>query len=328
MRTHAIRQYEFGPAEVLRFEEVPAPVAGRGQVRVRVAAAGVHLLDTSIRSGQSGGPMPLPRLPVTPGREVAGVVDAVGDGVDAGWLGKRVVAHLGMTSGGYAELVLVNAESLHELPGEVEFDKAVAMIGTGRTTLAVLELADLTERDVVLVPAAAGGMGALLVQAARNAGAFVAALAGGAEKVARVRDLGADVVLDYRVEGWVGRLTEALAGRELTVFFDSVGGETGRAGFDLLGLGGRMMMFGYSAGEPTRFAAAEVIGRGLTVSAAFRARILNRPGGLRGLETESLAALAKGELVPFTQTFPLAQAAAAHRALETRGTVGKVVLVS
>nr|WP_042179333.1 zinc-binding dehydrogenase [Kibdelosporangium sp. MJ126-NF4]CEL13766.1 putative oxidoreductase [Kibdelosporangium sp. MJ126-NF4]CTQ99452.1 putative oxidoreductase [Kibdelosporangium sp. MJ126-NF4] len=328
MSTHAIRQYEFGPAEVLKFEEVPAPVPGRGQVRLRVAAAGVHLLDTSIRRGESGGPMPVPELPMTPGREVAGVVDAVGEGVEQSWLGKRVAAYLGMVSGGYAESVVTDAELLHELPDWVEFDKAVAMIGTGRTTLVVLELAQLTERDVVLVPAAAGGMGALLVQAARNAGAFVVALAGGAEKVARVRELGADVVLDYRVEGWVDRVKDALGGRELTVFFDSVGGETGRAGFDLLGLGGRVMMFGYSAGEPTSFTPAELMGRGLSVSAAFRARILNRPGGLRGLETDSLAALAKGELVPFTQTFPLAQAAAAHRALETRGTVGKVVLVT
>lgn len=328
MSSHAIRHYEFGPAEVLRFEEVPAPVPGRGQVRVRVAAAGVHLLDTSIRSGESGGPMALPALPVTPGREVAGVVDVVGDGVEQEWLGRRVVAHLGMTSGGYAELVVVNAESLHEVPDGVGFDKAVAMIGTGRTTLAVLELAGLSADDVVLVPAAAGGMGALLVQAARNAGAFVAALAGGAEKVALVRELGADVVLDYRAEGWAGRLAEALAGRPVTVFFDSVGGAVGRAGFELLGLGGRLLMFGYSAGEPTAFTSSEVIGRGLSVTSAFRARILNRPGGLRGLETDALAALAKGELVPFTQTFPLAQAAAAHRALETRGTVGKVVLVT
>ncbi|ALG10169.1 zinc-binding dehydrogenase [Kibdelosporangium phytohabitans] len=328
MSSRAIRQYEFGPADVLVFEEVPAPVPDRGQVRVRVAAAGVHVLDTSIRRGESGGPMPLPRLPMTPGREVAGVVDAVGEGVGDGWVGRRVVAHLGMTSGGYAELVVVNAESVHEVPDGVGFEQAVAMIGTGRTTLAVVELAGLTAGDVVLVPAAAGGMGALLVQAGRNAGAFVVGLAGGAEKVARVRELGADVVVDYRAEGWVERVQEGLGGRELTVVFDSVGGEAGRVGFELLGLGGRMLMFGYSAGEPTRFTPGEVIGRGLSVTAAFRARIANRPGGLRGLESESLAALAKGELVPLTQSFPLADAAAAHRALETRGTVGKVVLVA
>src|ERR1043165_1610894 len=128
MSTHAIRQYEFGPAEVLRFEEVPAPVPGRGQVRVRVAAAGVHLLDTAIRSGASGGPMPLPELPVTPGREVAGVVDAVGEGVEQAWLGRRVVAHLGMTSGGDAGLGGGKAEALDEVPDGGGVGKATGMI--------------------------------------------------------------------------------------------------------------------------------------------------------------------------------------------------------
>jgi NADPH2:quinone reductase len=177
MTSHAIRQYEFGPAEVLRFEEVPAPVPGPGQVRVTVAASGVHLVDTTIRNGESGGPFPLPELPMTPGREVAGVVDVLGEGVDQEWLGKRVVAHLGQASGGYAELAVVNVVSLHEIAEGVGFEAAVAMIGTGRTTMAVLEVAALQADDVVLIPAAAGGMGSLLVQAARNVGAFVVALA-------------------------------------------------------------------------------------------------------------------------------------------------------
>ncbi|SMC70518.1 zinc-binding dehydrogenase [Kibdelosporangium aridum] len=328
MTSRAIRQYEFGPAEVLRLEEVPAPVPDRGQVRVRVAAAGVHLVDTSIRSGAAGGPFALPQLPMTPGREVAGVVDAVGAQVDQAWLGKRVVAHLGQASGGYAELAVANVASLHELADGVEFDKAVAMIGTGRTTMAVLEQANLTAEDVVLVPAAAGGMGALLVQAARNAGAFVVALAGGAAKVEAVRGLGADVVLDYRVDGWPERVRQALGGRELTVYFDSVGGAAGRAAFDLLGVGGRVVMFGFSSGEQLELSAGDLWARSLTATAAIGPRILRRPGGMRDLESAALAALAAKELVPLTQTFPLAQAAAAHRALETRGTVGKVVLLA
>src|SRR5689334_23278959 len=116
MTSSAIRQYEFGPAEKLVFEEVPAPVPGVGQVRVAVAAAGVHLVDTVIRQGVVGGPFPLPRLPMTPGREVAGVVDVVGAGMGSEWLGRRVVAHLGQASGGYAELAVARAESLHEVP--------------------------------------------------------------------------------------------------------------------------------------------------------------------------------------------------------------------
>jgi len=222
---HAIRLHAFGPAENLVYEEVDDPQPGPGQVRIAVRAAGVHLLDTNIRSGATGGPFPLPDLPQIPGREVAGVVDAVGADVDGSWLGRRVVAHLGMASQGYAELAVAPVGSLHELPDGLADDAAVAMIGTGRTTLAVLEAADLRPDDVVLVTAAAGGIGNLLVQAARNVGATVIGVAGGPDKVARVRELGADVAVDYRTPSWA----DELADHEVTVAFDSVGGDVGRA---------------------------------------------------------------------------------------------------
>src|ERR687888_2660669 len=99
---HAIRQHSFGPPSILVYEPVDDPVTGADQVRIAVTAAGVHLLDTTIRAGVSGGPFPLPSLPMTPGREVAGVVDEVGSAVDPVWLGRRVVAHLGQASGGDA----------------------------------------------------------------------------------------------------------------------------------------------------------------------------------------------------------------------------------
>jgi threonine dehydrogenase-like Zn-dependent dehydrogenase len=99
---HAVRHHSFGPPDVLVLDELPDLEPGAGQVRVAVRASGVHLLDTTLRRGESGGPMPLPELPTVPGREVAGVVDAVGEGVDPAWVGRRVVAHLGMVPGGYA----------------------------------------------------------------------------------------------------------------------------------------------------------------------------------------------------------------------------------
>ena len=205
----AIRQYEFGPAETLRYEEVPDPVPGEGQVLIAVEAAGVHLLDTNIRSGMTGGPFPPPELPMTPGREVAGTVAATGPGVDPAWVGKRAVAHLGMASGGYAALAIAAATSLHEIPESLSPAQAVATIGTGRTAVGILDAAELTAEDVVLVPAAAGGLGGLFVQAARGAGAVAVGLAGGPEKVERVRALGADVALDYREPGWPDRVREA-----------------------------------------------------------------------------------------------------------------------
>jgi NADPH2:quinone reductase len=165
---------------------VEDPHPHEGQVRIRVAAAGVHVLDTVIRRGLPSGPLPLPRLPMTPGREVAGVVDEAGDGVDPGWVGRGVVADLGAASGGYAELALAPAESLHAVPQGVTADQAVAMIGTGRTTLAILEVAAPAPDDVAVVTAAAGGIGTLLVHALCDVGATVVGAAGGGEK-ARAR---------------------------------------------------------------------------------------------------------------------------------------------
>jgi len=323
----AIRQYEFGPAEALRYEELPDPVPGDGQVLVEVAAAGVHLLDTVIRSGESGGPFPLPELPMTPGREVAGTVAATGPGVDTSWIGKRIVAHLGMASGGYASLAVAAAASLHEVPETLTAEQAVATIGTGRTAVGILDAAELAEDDVVLVPAAAGGLGSLFVQAARGVGAVTVGLAGGRAKVERVRALGADVAVDYREPGWPDRVRTALDGRRPTVLLDGVGGEVGRAGLDLLDTGGRIVMFGWTSGTVTPFTSADVAAGSLSVVWITGPRILKRYGGLRGLETRALAEAAAGRLVPIVHPpFPLADAAAAHRALEGRATTGKVVL--
>ncbi|GLW98626.1 zinc-binding dehydrogenase [Microtetraspora sp. NBRC 16547] len=326
----AIRLHAFGPAENLRYEEVEDPSPAAGQLRIAVRAAGVHLVDTAIRAGvYHGGPIPAPDLPTIPGREVAGVVDAVGEGADPGWLGKRVVTHLGMVPGGYAELAVRDAGSVHELPDGLGYEAAIAMIGTGRTTMGILDVAAFASDDVVLVTAAAGGIGNLLVQAAVGAGATVVGLAGGAAKVERVRRLGATHAVDYTAPDWREAVRAALGDREATVALDGVGGTLGRGAMELLGIGGRLVLFGWadSADGPTEITTEDLYARGLTASVAVGPRILNRPGGLRSLEERALAAAATGALVPLTQSFPLKDAAAAHAALETRATMGKVVLV-
>lgn len=325
---HAIRQHAFGPPSTLRLEPVPDPVPGEGQVLIRVAAAGVHLLDTAIRSGVGGGPFPLPALPMTPGREVAGTVGQVGSGVPASWLGRRVVAHLGAAGGGYAELAVASAASLHEVPDGVSDAEAVATIGTGRTAMAVLDDARITADDVVLVPAAAGGIGAFVVQAARNAGATVVGLASSG-KLDVVRELGAEPVLDYTLDDWPDRVREALGDHEVTVVLDGVGGKPGRQALELLGTAGRLVMFGWSAGTPLELSAMDFYGRGLTVSVPIGQRIVGRPGALRALEEQAMAEVAAGRIRPLThQPIPLAEAARAHTELEGRRTVGKVVLVT
>ncbi|AHH94684.1 zinc-binding dehydrogenase [Kutzneria viridogrisea] len=322
----AIRLHEFGPAENLRLEEVPDPVPAEGQVRIRVRAAGVHLLDTMLRKGIEGGPLPPQQLPAIPGREVAGAVDALGEGVDPSWLGRRVVAHLGAASAGYAELAVANVQSLHGIPDGLDEASAVAMIGTGRTVMGVLDEAAATPEDVVLVTSAAGGMGSLFVQALRNLGATVVAVAGGPEKVARVKELGAEVVADYNQADWDEQVRAELGSRSVTLVLDGVGGEPGRKALGLLGFGGRIVMFGWSAGAPTQLGTEDLVAKALTVSWGLGPR-MRKPGVVRELETRSMAEAAAGRLVPLTTRFPLAEAARAHTALENRGTVGKAVLV-
>lgn len=335
---HAIRLHAFGPAENLRYEEVADPLPGPGQVRIAVAAAGVHLLDTALREGEQG-PLPEPtRLPTVPGREVAGVVESLGEGVAALWLGRRVVVHLGFAPGGYAELAVTDVDRVHEIPPNLDFAEAVAMIGTGRTAMGIVQFAELGPDAVAVVPAAAGGIGTLLVQYAKNAGATVIGLAGGPEKTARVAANGADLAVDYKEPGWPDKVRAHLGGLPrsrlrstggtpiATVVFDGVGGEVAREAVALLGPGGRHLVFGWSAagirgGEPYL-----VDGISEQILGPVMMQKAGGPNPLQTLELRALAEAAAGRLTPAVQRFPLAEAAAAHRALETRRTTGKVVL--
>lgn len=349
---HAVRLHAFGPPENLRYESAPDPVPGPGQVRIAVAAAGVHLVDTTLRAGKyGGGPMPAPELPTVPGREVAGTVDALGEGTDPAWLGRRVVAHLGMVPGGYAERAVTDAARLHTLPDRLGFPEAVAMIGTGRTTVGILRLSGLRADDTAVVLAAAGGIGSLLVQHARGLGATVVGAAGGPAKAARVAALGADLAVDYTRAGWADEVRDFLRGAGAaagpggsdgsgdsgeparagaSVIFDSVGGDLARDAVGLLAPGGRHLVYGWSAGDPLRLADDELAARGITshtvVGPALQ-KFTGTPEGMRALESEALEAAASGRLRPAVQTFPLADAAGAHRALESRATMGKVVLL-
>ncbi|MFF5772170.1 zinc-binding dehydrogenase [Streptomyces californicus] len=325
----AIRQYTFGSADTLRLEQVERPEPGPGEVLIRVGAAGVHLMDTALRAGSDLG-LPLPHLPMTPGREAAGIVETIGTGVDASWLGRRVVAYLGHErSGGYAEFALADAAALHALPASLTASDAVAMIGTGRTALGILDQAELTARDVVVVTAAAGGMGLLIVQAARRAGAVVVALAGGPRKVERVLTEGADAAVDYLAGGWEARLADAVGPDGASVVLDGVGGRAGVTAMRALAPGGRHLYFGW-ASEPGTFAALpteELSERGISSRFVAGPSLFALPGGIRALEERALDEATAGRLRPALTAYGLADAARAHRELESRATIGKVVLL-
>ncbi|MEO3792643.1 zinc-binding dehydrogenase [Nonomuraea sp. B10E15] len=323
---HAVVLHAFGPAGNFRYETVPDPEPGPGQVRIAVKAAGVHLVETMMRSGMASDSLPpLPELPSVFGGEVSGRVDAVGPEVDPAWIGRDVVTSAGQP-GGYAELAVADVASVHRLPRELGHETAVAMIVTGCTALQFLDVARLTSDDVVLVTSAAGGIGRLVVQYAHALGATVIGAAGGPAKVAAVRELGADLSVDYDEPGWERQVAERLGGRTVTALLDGVGGDKARAAFGLLSDGGRHVTIGNASQQDFQPDPAMLKERDLTVTNALLV-LLGSPEQRPAYEARALAAAAEGTLTPAVQTFPLARAAAAHAALESRATTGKVVLI-
>ena len=307
MRAVVVR--EFGPPQVLEPAEVAEPRPGPGEVVIEVEYANVTFVETQVRAGKPPHPSMLPALPAILGNGVGGTVS-----------GRRVVASLNGT-GGYAQHVAVAAGQLVEVPAGMAVRDAVALLADGRTALALTGRAALRAGETVLVEAAAGGVGTLLVQLARQAGARVVALAGEPRKLAIARDLGADLTVDYRQDDWV-RQVRQVAG-EVDVVFDGVGGDIGLAAFGLLGAGGRFCPFGMASGS---FAP-------VSAELAQAHRVTVRPGApasaeeLLELVRTVLAEAAAGRIRPVIgQEYGLAEAAAAHAAIEARQTVGKTLL--
>ena len=315
---------EFGGPEVLVAGEAVDPVAGVGEVVVEVAFANITFVETQFRTSGKG-PFRA-RLPMIPGNGVGGVVASVGEGVDGALLGRRVVSSTG-GSGGYAEWAAVPAAGLYEVPAGLGLDDALALLADGRTAAMVLAAAEVAAGDTVLVEAAAGGVGSLLVQLARAAGARVVAVAGGERKLALARELGAEFALDYRADGWDERVREALVGAGVdgvNVVLDGVGGAIGRTAFGLLGRDGRIVSFGLASGEWAAVPEAEAAARGVRILSAQAS-----PKAMRTATEAVLAEAAAGRLRPVIgQRFPLDRAADAHAAMEARSTLGKTLLVT
>jgi NADPH2:quinone reductase len=308
---------EFGGPEKLVPGEAPEPVAGPGHALVEVAFVNITFIETQFRA-TGNGPFRA-ELPMIIGNGVGGVVAAVGADVDRALIGRRVVSATG-GSGGYAERAAVDATALFPVPDGLALDSAVALLADGRTATWLVRSAGLTGGERVLVEAAAGGVGTLLVQLARAAGAKVVAAAGGPHKVGLARDLGADVAVDYREVDWTDQVRTAVGG--VDVVFDGVGGALGRAAFELLDSGGRMLTFGLASGEWANISDEAAEQRGVSVL-----RPAVNPTQMRGFTESALAEAAAGRLRPVIgQRFPLERAADAHAAIESRATIGKTLL--
>ncbi|MFF2556730.1 zinc-binding dehydrogenase [Nocardia sp. NPDC058058] len=319
----------FGDPEVLAVNEVPDPVAGAGEVVVAVAAADVMFLDTMLRSGAGRDYFPV-HPPFVPGGAVSGVVESVGPGVDAAWVGRRVATPTadsgiasGTPTGGYAEKVLAKAATLAIVPEDLSLDRAVALVHDGRTALAVADRAELRAGEWVLITAAAGGLGTLLIQLARTAGARVIAAARGETKLALAQRLGAEAVVDYSRPDWVDQVREITGG--VHAVLDGAGGRIGGDSIAALVPGGRLLGYGNAAGGFAMVDAEAAAARDITVLTLFE--ITAATTDWIALHDRAQAEAAAGRLeVVIGQRFPLADAAAAHTAIESRAAAGRTIL--
>ena len=324
MRT--VRLSRFGGPEVLECVEMPKPVAGSGEILVRVEAAGVNFVETLLRSNSYA---MTPPLPMVLGVEVVGVVEELGDGLTALDRGTRVAVPLfaaNRLSGGYAEYVAVEAAWAVPVPDGISAQTATALMVQGLSALHLIRRAP-PEGKSVLVTAAAGGIGSLLVQCAKAAGARrVIAVASSPAKLALAKELGADEGIDYTEAGWPSQIHRITETAGVDIVYDLVGGSTSSSCLQVLAEGGELLFaalgrFGLELDDIQHMISRNQSIKGfsllpLLTQASVKADLahlfeLTRSGKLKVLPGEA---------------FPLERAGDAHHAIESRRTTGKVVL--
>jgi len=326
----AVRVHKTGAADVLCYEEVDDPRPKAGEALIKIAAAGVNYLDVYYRSGFHWGGHHERSLPYIPGAEAAGTVVEVGAGVTDVEVGDRVAYGISNGYGSYAELYAIPSWHLYKLPSSVNFETAAATMLQGMTAHYLTHSTMVLKRgDSVLVHAAAGGTGALLVQIAKMRGARVFGTVSTVEKARRVLEAGADAAINYVEQDFADEIKKLTGGAGVNVVFDSVGQATFEKSLDALAPLGSLVIFGQSSGPVPPFDTAVLNARGslslmrpsLTHHVVNHADVVRRAGDLFDW-------IMDGKLkVIIGNSFPLSAAAEAHRALESRKSIGKILLI-
>ena len=320
----AVRIQETGAPEVMHLEDIETPTPKEGEVLVKVAAAGINYADLAQRQGAY---LTRTRTPSTVGFEFAGTVEALGPGVNAPAVGTRVVA---MGEGGYAEYAIAPVSAVIPIPDSLDFARAAAFPVQGLTAYQLLrESAHLEHGESVLVHAAAGGVGTMAVQLAKLMGAgTVIGTASNAEKLALARRLGADVAINYTEDSWVEQVKNATGGQGTDIILEMVGGTIAEQSLKCLAPYGRMVVFGSASGQPVQFSAIQLMYKNQAIIGYWLTSQLSRTDRVARASMELMQYLAAGKLeIIVGHTFPLADAAEAHKAIAARKTVGKVVLM-
>jgi NADPH2:quinone reductase len=322
----AWRVQELGePEAVLRLDDVEAPVARPGEVEVDVAAASLNFPDVLMCRGEY---QVKPPLPFTPGAEVSGVVRRVGAGVDTEMVGRRVIAIPRFGDGGFTERTVAPAGTVFAIPDSLGDAAAAALHVTYQTGhVALHRRAQLRAGETLLVHAGAGGVGSAAIQLGLAAGARVIATAGGPEKVEVCRNLGADVVIDYRADDFVGAVNDATDGRGADVIYDPVGGDTYDRSTKCIAFEGRILIIGFTGG---RFADARtnhvLIKNYSVVGVHWGLYNVRAPEFVHATHDALMQLHADGAIAPLiSREIPMTDVPAALASLATRGTWGKIV---
>lgn len=319
----AIQITQYGGPEVLRLQEVSISKPSRGQVLVRIHAAGVNFIDIYQRRGT----YPV-TLPYTPGLEASGIVEAIGEGVTHVKPGDRIAyVH---KPGAYAEQCLVDAEQLIPLPPKFSFEQGAAFPLQGMTAHYLLhEFRKVKKGDTILIHAAAGGMGLLLVQWAKHLGARVFGTVSTEEKAELVKKMGADEVILYTKQDFSTEIHRLTENRGVDLIIDGVGQTTFPGNLTAAALHGTIVIYGAASGPAAPISPNILMGRSLTISGGSLFNYLLSRTELLMRANAVMEGLQKGWLkLHIDQAFPLANAEEAHRKLEDRQTSGKVILVT